>query len=280
MTDGESTLVLYNFSGAVHDADVILRTTDDVELQAHQLILRRVSPVLSACIDSAMCDSCSRPRIQLPAEARIVDLLLTHLYPEYEPHGAEVFDDLLALIDLAYTYQIQAVVNRLRKELVKEEFLYQHPIRVFSAATAWGLDTEASQAAEASGVLDLSTLSSEDLRGVSAVDYVRLVKLHKRRRAEISQALEFWLSRRCKTCQHSNSWAAQFRARALAEVQRRPSTKVIFGDDFMGRNAAAGACSSCDLHFAFVEGWKELVEMCRPGKNQYCVSAFSPLTIF
>ncbi|KZO97309.1 hypothetical protein CALVIDRAFT_536331 [Calocera viscosa TUFC12733] len=269
-TDGESALILYNFAGSVHDADVVLRTTDDVELHAHQLILRRVSPVLASCIDSAISGS-SRPRIQLPAEARIVDMLLTHLYPEYEPEETAHFDDLLALMHLAFTYQIQAVVTRLRKELVKEEFLYAHPIRVFSAATSWDLEREASLAAEASGILDLSTLSPEDLRGVSAVDYVRLVKLHKRRRAEILQAVEFWLSRRCKTCQHSNSWAAQFRARAVAEVQRRPSTKVIFGEDFMGRNAAAGACSSCDLHFAFVEGWKELVEMCRPDKIQYFI---------
>ncbi|EJT98187.1 hypothetical protein DACRYDRAFT_83928 [Dacryopinax primogenitus] len=39
----------------------------------------------------------------------------------------------------------------------------------------------------------------------------------------------------------------------------------------MARNAVAGVCATCDVHWAFMEGWKELQSMCMPGKITYFV---------
>ncbi|TFK48409.1 hypothetical protein OE88DRAFT_1664193 [Heliocybe sulcata] len=125
-------------------ADVILRSTDGADFRAHKLMLSIASPLFRDMfsVGGASNSMPARHDMQPPDDrvvpmteerAEVVEKLLRLCYPVKGPrweNAAELHPVLMAAIK----YQLEGVVETLRRELVAPRFLESEPLRVFAIA--------------------------------------------------------------------------------------------------------------------------------------------------
>jgi len=247
------------FSSA--SADLVLRTSDGVDLRVFSAILAEASPFFADLLSLPQPQSTSpgpsSPNAYTPAivdiseMVEVMELLLRFVYPRPDP-TIEKLDDLRPVLAAAFKYDFTAAIASLRRALVSPEFLEKEPTRVYAIACMYELEDEARLAS--SHTLKLELLAGAlpaELKYITAFEYHRLLQLHKERREKACELLVRPEEVRCANCTAVQfgkpcvpKWWDDFELRAKAELGRHPVSDTVFSLQFLSQSAAAG-CPRC-----------------------------------
>ncbi|KAH8118807.1 hypothetical protein DFH11DRAFT_1502705 [Phellopilus nigrolimitatus] len=259
------------------DADVVLRTSDNVELRVHRHILSEASPFfrdLFTLPQGDSTDSATAPTVDIPENTEVMETLLKLIYPGMEP-VISTLDELSVLLAAAMKYDMVRASETLRRLLVSPRFVEKEPTRVYAIACRHDLEHEARLAS--SHTLRINIIDcplSEDLKYITAWSYHRLLDLHRRRSAAAEDVLESSIvgtdDVKCMQCSaaHYGSlcpprWWTDFARRAKEELHARPTTDVIFSMAFLAQSANTGCqrCAGSILDsYAFLETLKRRID--------------------
>jgi len=140
-------------------ADVILRSTDNVDFRVFKLLLSLASPLFDDMFtlpqtmegnnSNEMKDGL--PVIQVTEEKKTLEMLLLMCYPmaAVDPPDLETLNEVHLLLEAAIKYNVERVEKRVRGWLVAPRFLDIDPVRVFAVACRYRLKAEAELAAAA-----------------------------------------------------------------------------------------------------------------------------------
>ncbi|KAI9061282.1 hypothetical protein FKP32DRAFT_1594627 [Trametes sanguinea] len=165
------------------DANVILRTVDDVEFRVHKYLIKLAAPALAALISLAPYQTSSsssrtqRRLLNLPQTSDVLDTFLRFVYPVEEPSLG--LDDIAALLELANRYSASGVIARMRTHLLLPEHLETDPTTVYALASYAGLKHVARTAARRT----LAHPTPAQLAGVRLLQGTALVQLLQYRKS-------------------------------------------------------------------------------------------------
>ncbi|THH14761.1 hypothetical protein EW146_g5610 [Bondarzewia mesenterica] len=161
-------------------ADIILRSSDDVDFRVHKLVLSLSSPFFkdmfslpqpsSNAIDNTTTGEI--PVIPVTEDAQTLDFMLRTIYPVRSPK-IEKLSDLRFVFEASRKYQIETFDGVVEESLMGA--VEQDPVGVYALACRFGLDEIACKAAR--HTLDRSIVEfSNCLQYASSEDYWRLMK--------------------------------------------------------------------------------------------------------
>jgi hypothetical protein len=267
-------------------ADVILRSSDNVDFRVFRLLLSLASPIFNDMF--AMPQASEKindnnqemkdglPIIQLAEDSQTLSKLLITCYPRYAGDAPELetLEDLQAFLEVATKYEMDEAAGKYaREELVAPRFLEGEAVRVFSIAHRWNLTKEIRIAARATLRNPMPAPFVEELEYISAAAYHRLWTYH-RKCAEVAEAtlsslplMLFTMASRfiwsqCSGCH----WWATFRTRISAALRDKPCGATVLDQGAIDAALReANKCSTCrgpaehDLR-EFAEMWANDVD--------------------
>ncbi|KAI0366975.1 hypothetical protein BV20DRAFT_609555 [Pilatotrama ljubarskyi] len=164
------------------DADLIVRTSDNVDFHVHRLILSLASPVFAAMLTFPQPPGTDpqRPVVDLLEDSETLDVFFRVLYPLTDPEE-RCFPLIRKVLAAAMKYEASAVIASMRRafpSLVKDD-----PPRVFAIACLFGMEEEAKVAAKEAVIANRVIESAcVELDEIPAGAYYRLLKLHRTRK--------------------------------------------------------------------------------------------------
>ncbi|KAI0642134.1 hypothetical protein C8Q79DRAFT_929621 [Trametes meyenii] len=165
------------------DADIVIRSSDNVEFHVHRIILSLASPVFAAMLTLPQPpgDNPTRPVVDVSEDSETFGIFLQMCYPLEEPRLTS-FPLIRKVLACAVKYEAPRVLSSMKIALTRPGLLEEDPLRVFALACYFGLEEEAALAAE-KAVIDERVLGAEcaELNDISAAAYHRLLKLHRTR---------------------------------------------------------------------------------------------------
>ncbi|KAI0272558.1 hypothetical protein BC834DRAFT_353102 [Gloeopeniophorella convolvens] len=145
------------------DADLIIRSSDNVDFRVYRVILSKASPVFRTTLSlpqpvtrdtRASREPC--PVIDLAEGSNTIAPLLTSIYPivfATTSRGADdedwSLDDLIAILAAAKKYEMASASERVLQSFADAAFLRDKPIEAFCAAHKYKLEAPARLAAKA-----------------------------------------------------------------------------------------------------------------------------------
>ncbi|KZP24484.1 hypothetical protein FIBSPDRAFT_951234 [Athelia psychrophila] len=171
-------------------ADVILRSSDNVDFRCHKLLLSMASTFFEGMF------SLPQPLVEgndvkkdglhvVPMEERalVLETILRLCHPSSIGHPPVMeLDNIKSIFDAARKYAMEKAEEIIRRKLVSEPFL-EKPLRVYVIACALRLASEARIAAAATLEFDVVTLEQLDyfpeVEYMSAADALHLQKYQK-----------------------------------------------------------------------------------------------------
>ncbi|KAI1795109.1 hypothetical protein LXA43DRAFT_882521 [Ganoderma leucocontextum] len=248
------------------DSDLILRSctrhgethdeSETVDFNVHRAVLSAASPFFEAMLSlpqpSHDNDETTIPVIPFTETASILEILLAYMYPVPDPI-IETIDELVPALEAARKFDLTVATDGLRRCLVDPVFLKSSPLRIYAIASRFELDEEASIAAKATLSIGLHSLPlHDDLKGMTAYAYHRLVLLHERRARDAIALLHIPDDVKCMQCNGRRErmdapprWWAEWRERAREELRLRPASEAVFSLGFLQQAAQAGGCERC-----------------------------------
>lgn len=120
------------------DSDLIVHTSNGVDLFVHKLVLRLASPRFASMIadNEALPSACETLTITVPEDSTIISRLLSLCYPFRDPHVATL-PLAIALMDAAIKYELPRAKQYLEKVL--EALLHNDPLLVYFKAVEYQL---------------------------------------------------------------------------------------------------------------------------------------------
>ncbi|KAF7965576.1 hypothetical protein HWV62_42842 [Athelia sp. TMB] len=252
-------------------ADVILRSSDNVDFRVFKLFLSFGSPFFEDLFSLPQsAGDVSETRDRLPVvpvleTANILRMLLAMCYPmgAVDQPALDKLEEVDMLLDAAIKYGIERVERRVREALIAPPCLHGNEVRGFAIACRHKLEVEAKSAARATleqPILDMK--SGPELKLLSADTFFRLLKYHqaciKAARAAAAKFVppgsDATVSQVCQNCNRYNhmtfkfvtSTAVQTAVLALLESGRFPDGEGI---EKAMENTSAGSqaiqCTSC-----------------------------------
>lgn len=180
-------------------ADVVIRTTDNVHLRTHKLILKMTIPVFetmftlpqlppspaSACTESPAPES---PHIiDVSERSPAMQRFLQFCYPINDPN-LDSLEEIQEMLEVITKYDTEEIKGRVRTLLVDPKFLRNSPLRVFSIAYRYKLEYEVRAAAKWLLQEPLSTIYVLELESIPASAYHRYQDYYLRCRTAAAQS--------------------------------------------------------------------------------------------
>jgi hypothetical protein len=172
------------------DADVILRSYDNVDFRVFKLLMSLASPffrdifALPQALEGNNSDKTKDglPVVQMTEEKKILETLLLMCYPmaAVDPPDLETLSDMHLLLEAATKYNVERVEKRVLEWLVAPRFLDTDPMRVFAIACCYRSKAKAKLAAEA--VFSRPLLESPyvvELELITGGQLYQLLKYHR-----------------------------------------------------------------------------------------------------
>jgi hypothetical protein len=262
------------------DADLVLRSCEPnaLECRVHKCILAIASPFFQQMLELPQPQQELKqgkpyvPVVDVSEDAETLEALLRFVYPTSKPVISDL-DRLTPVLEAAFKYEFNAVVDHLRTLLIAPCFLKSDPVRVYAIACRFDLEDAASVAARHTlSVNVLDAPPTEDLKCISAYQYCQLRTLHKTRAAAAQELLLIPDNVKCMMCNGTHygafsppRWWKDFEERARKELSVRPATDVIFSMPFLTQAAHAG-CERCagsilDAHWFLADLKKRIDEL-------------------
>ncbi|KZT21618.1 hypothetical protein NEOLEDRAFT_1121083 [Neolentinus lepideus HHB14362 ss-1] len=173
------------------DADVIIRSSDNVDFRMFKLMLSVASPVfagmftLPRAVEEASADKeGGLPVVRVTEDRKAVDILLRLCYPGTVP-DLLTLDDVKKGLEVAMKYEVDSAMSFIRRALVSPEFLDNNALRVYAIACLHKLWKEAEVSAKASlrmpreALWDAVTVHVPELHSLPAEAYLHLVRYHR-----------------------------------------------------------------------------------------------------
>ena len=173
------------------DADVTLRTSDNVEFRVHRVILSLASSVFKdmfsmpqPSLGSTDENDSTREPITVSEDGETLDIFLRICYPTINPKLSSL-GQLRDVLAAATKYDAPLVLDQMREALMAPEFLDSQPLVVFTIACIFHMEEVAQAAAETATTAPnlMSTFDYPKLEDVSAGAYHRLLQLYRTRTA-------------------------------------------------------------------------------------------------
>ncbi|KAF7966148.1 hypothetical protein HWV62_39926 [Athelia sp. TMB] len=170
------------------DADVVLRSSDNVDFKVFRLFLSFGSPFfkdLFSLPQSVGNNSETRgglPVVPVSETARTLRMLLSMCYPmgAVDPPALDKPDDVAMLLDAAIKYGLERVEKRAREALIAPPCMHGNEVRVFAIACHHKMDAEAKAAARATLEQPVADLESgPELELISAAKFFLVLEYHK-----------------------------------------------------------------------------------------------------
>lgn len=164
-----------------NDADIILRSADQVDFRTHRLILSMASPFfadLFALPQTKECASDTMDVIHLAEESEVVQKVLEVCYPIKDPKLPSL-EIAGAVLEAALKYDIDKVISCIPLGL--HAFIPTEPLRVYALACRIDAEALARCAAKDVAIQELTSLHYvPELKNIPGVCYYRLVQYRAR----------------------------------------------------------------------------------------------------
>ncbi|KAI0071785.1 hypothetical protein K474DRAFT_1679170 [Panus rudis PR-1116 ss-1] len=270
------------------DADLIVKTSDNVYFRVYKVILGKVSPFFkqmfglpqsppSQDAEGEIVDGI--PVISLSENSRVIKLLFTFCYPMDDPNLVEL-NDVQWVLEAAQKYQMEAICNRARKAWFAITDTY--PLRAFAIACRMRWEDEARTAAKLTlkePFWPLEPPLPDEFDYVSADNLLRLIVYHRKcceAACELAgntlwatQLLDSLVCAHCHKIYKSSTyalklteWARRYMLMAKSVLEMRPEPKLITRPEFVEEtiNQAYGQ-PPCELPMHCVGKINRLVEL-------------------
>jgi len=163
------------------DADLIIRSSDQVDFHVHQSVLGTSSVVFedmfTAPGPSPQEQGQNKPVVNLTEDSETLHRLLTMLYP-MEPSWPETLEDALSLLVTCQKYQMDSTITCIRSFLKDHKpplYTAHNPFHAYGIARRYDLKEEALVAARLTLERPLNfDECGEDLRFISGADLIKL----------------------------------------------------------------------------------------------------------
>ncbi|TBU44073.1 hypothetical protein BD309DRAFT_863038 [Dichomitus squalens] len=163
-------------------ADVVIRTSDNVEFRVHKTILALGSGTFKDLLSIPEPLNEAREAIPVAEDSETMDAFLRICYPVINPKLTSV-DHIRRVLAAGVKYDSPAVIDQMKVSLMAPQCLDVDPLGVYSVACVFHLEEEAKSAAEAAVIM--GNTWSEDtlpvLDDISAGAYFRLLQLYRSR---------------------------------------------------------------------------------------------------
>ena len=137
------------------DADIIIRSSDDVDFRVYKVILAKASPVFRTMLSlpqsspsspkTAPHSTSELPVVQLTEDAKTLENVFRLCYPVEHPDITSV-DDIHPVLEAARKYEIACVATNLRWDIAR--ILPKEPLRMYAVAYMQQLEDVAREAAK------------------------------------------------------------------------------------------------------------------------------------
>ncbi|KAG8936712.1 hypothetical protein FRC02_011994 [Tulasnella sp. 418] len=235
------------------DADLILRSLDGVEFKVYRQILALASTVwadmfsLGATIhdEAESKKSSDPPVVSVTEKASILSDILSFVYPVPKP-DVNTLDHCSDIIAIAEKYDVTGAMPYLRNILLSSKFLKESPIRVYAIACSYAWTAEAKEASRHTLICNiLETPITPELYRINAVEYIKLIQLHRTRSQSAIAMIDTIQPANC-SCTTPPYWYTTWATRAKEELTVRPNSSVIFGLEFcMNVLTTITSCGYC-----------------------------------
>ena len=202
---GSLARLLFDYPGA----DIILRSQDSYNFRVPKIYISNSSPILGELIQSTLDSpseenaealaSLSIPVVHVPKRGEIVHCLLTLIFP-VTPLVPSTPEEILELLSVAQTYQMDSVLTHIRDIMARQNSLptrLEPALRIYSLAQEYRLLPEALRTASIILNYPMTTIEDYDdnLDIMSGASLYELWNYHERVRAVLATDLtEFRMS--------------------------------------------------------------------------------------
>ncbi|KDQ56627.1 hypothetical protein JAAARDRAFT_101434, partial [Jaapia argillacea MUCL 33604] len=182
------------------DADIILRSSDNVDFRVHKLILKLhsaffktmfglpqpppVSQVLtldrstSRAIPSDHKDGL--PLLRVTETSSCLHKLLRFCYSHLDEPELQTLEDIRIVLDAALKYEMDTISKRMRHRLVDIRYLKSNPIGVFAIGCHYRLRHEAITAARYTLRYPMLQSPTKELGFITGLEFFHLLTYHKK----------------------------------------------------------------------------------------------------
>jgi len=267
------------------EADVIIRSSDDVDFRVYKLLLCLASSFFKDMFSLPQGSSGNffsdqkieggLPVIQMTENCQIVEKLLMFCYPHLLAQAPRLstIEEILPILEAAMKYGIVELESRAKEALVTRPLIEERPLQVFAIACRyrWGQVARiAARHAVRQPFQEWHYVT--ELESISGEDYYRLRKYHwECSEAAMRVATKFrWreggksVNFTCRHCggilssnvvsgvyKHSNRWWSAYKSTAAEALADSPSGSTLFNPDWpelaMG-DALPCSCEFLDRH--------------------------------
>ncbi|KDQ61494.1 hypothetical protein JAAARDRAFT_150224 [Jaapia argillacea MUCL 33604] len=184
-------------------ADVILRTSDNIDFRTFKSILSLASPFFRSMFnlpqpnigghDGAMVGGLTGeikdglPVITLTEPSEVIELMLTFCYPVRNP-VLDTLEETVQLWETARKYDMEELIQWVGERLVDQRFLEEEPARAYVMACRHKVVPLAKAAARWTLQYPITKLFEhfDDLQGITADEYLPLLRYHRRCSDDVS----------------------------------------------------------------------------------------------
>ncbi|TFK33441.1 hypothetical protein BDQ12DRAFT_727763 [Crucibulum laeve] len=158
------------------NAEIILRSSDNVDFHVHRLILSLASPVFETMFTLPQGNTDS-PLVQMSEDSSTVDILLRYCYPTDVPEISDL-GLLKKVMEAAMKFDMPDILKQARKQLLN--FVEKEPLSIFALAAHYKWREGAKRAAKECLAFNLIGTHVDELNLISASNYHRLLEYHQR----------------------------------------------------------------------------------------------------
>ncbi|KAG6334362.1 hypothetical protein ID866_4723 [Astraeus odoratus] len=252
------------FNGS--NADVILRTVDNVDFRFYKLLLSLASPFFAnmfALPQPSPTDSSADetkyglPIIPVSEKSAIMRKLLSFCSPVYDTDvpALENLDIVMSVLDAVDKYDMKRVGKFIVNMISAPRFLEKEPMRVFAIACRYRAEEESTIACRYMlrfAVWELAHVAELDF--ISGSDYQRLVRYHASCGEAMTQLMRLWSSYPlppldCKFCRKqgiSRLSVKEYQDSVIEALRIRPCTETLLRREWIDAMVRkAGSCQNC-----------------------------------
>ncbi|KDQ61501.1 hypothetical protein JAAARDRAFT_150241 [Jaapia argillacea MUCL 33604] len=163
-----------------HLADMIVRSSDNVDFHVHRGVLAMASPIFHEFFISSHYPRAAEPPVEhMSEESGTIDSLLRLLYPVKSPVLGDV-NAIVPVLEAARKYQMEELALMLRKKLVSPPFIEAEPLRIFALAIRLDLEREIATAAKYTLRQSWPPPYTVELKNIPASAFHRLLDFRER----------------------------------------------------------------------------------------------------
>ena len=171
-------------------ADIILRSSDNIDFRVFKLFLSLASPFFETLFDIPQPDEeieaqeirNGLPVVPVTEDSKTLDALLRFCYPctLADDPNLEVLKDAMDVLEAARKYSLDVIEMKARKAIVSPKILEVEPLRCFVIAHRGRLREETLLAAKSTLTQPLIPSWFQEVELISATDLLSLLTYHKK----------------------------------------------------------------------------------------------------